>query len=91
MCWSQNINMVIRNVLQVFHTYKKEQVYHEKKNHNGSGDSCCDSGCSCDCINSGTDTGIDLMKNRYRAENGYNGLTNERKIRIINISNKYYY
>ena len=91
MCWSQNINMVIRNVLQVFHTYKKEQVYYEKKNHNGSGDSCCDSGCSCDCINSGTDTGIDLMKNRYRAENGYNGLTNERKIRIINISNKYYY
>ena len=83
--------MVIRNVLQVFHTYKKEQVYHEKKNHNGSGDSCCDSGGSCDCINSGTDTGIDLMKNRYRAENGYNGLTNERKIRIINISNKYYY
>ena len=83
--------MVIRNVLQVFHTYKKEQVYHEKKNYNGSGDSCCDSGGSCDCINSGTDTGIDLMKNRYRAENGYNGLTNERKIRTINISNKYYY
>ena len=83
--------MVIRNVLQVFHTYKKEQVYHEKKNHNGSGDSCCDSGGSCDCINSGTDTGIDLMKNRYRAENGYNGLTNKRNIRIINISNKYYY
>ena len=83
--------MVIRNVLQVFHAYKKEQVYHEKKNHNGSGDSCCDSGGSCDCINSGTDTGTDLIKNRYRAENGYNGLTNERKIRIINISNKYYY
>ena len=54
--------MVIRNVLQVFHTYKKEQVYHEKKNHNSSGDSCWDSGGSCDCINSGTDTGTDLMK-----------------------------
>lgn len=54
--------MVIRNVLQVFYTYKKEQVYHEKKNHNGSGDSCCDSGGSCDRINSGTDTGTDLMK-----------------------------
>lgn len=66
--------MVIRNVLQVFHTYKKEQVYHEKKNHNGSGDSCCDSGGSCDCINSGTDTGTYLMKNRCRAENGYSCL-----------------
>ena len=54
--------MVIRNVLQVFHTYKKEQVYHEKKNHNGSGDSCSDSGGSCDCINSGTDTGIDMTE-----------------------------
>ena len=60
--------MIIRNVLQVFHTYKKEQVYHEKKNHNGSGDSCCDSGGSCDCINSGTDTGTDLMKGRYYHE-----------------------
>lgn len=68
MCWSQNIDMVIRNVLQVFHTYKKEQVYHEKKNHNGSGDSCSDSGGSCDCINSGTDTGTDLMKGRYYHE-----------------------
>ena len=83
--------MVIRNVLQVFHTYKKEKVYHEKKNHNGSDDSCCDSGGSCDCINSGTDTGTDLMKNRCRAENGYNALTNARKVYINNISNKYYY